>query len=150
MGAEAWGDNKRRQKDVEARWTKSMVKPTMGTKATSAETGSTRSFASTPSHRLKFTDSQVFEELMDENNSNRSVWADSAYRSVELEAALPGAHYCRQIHRKPTRKRPLNEREQEANRKRSRVRARVEHVFAQQANRLVRSIGQVRVGGRLV
>ncbi|WP_277400173.1 hypothetical protein [Candidatus Vondammii sp. HM_W22] len=30
---------------------------------------------------------------------------------------------------------PLNEREQEANRKRSRVRARVEHVFAQQANR---------------
>ncbi len=36
------------------------------------------------------------------------------------------------------------EREQEANRKRSRVRARVEHVFAQQANRLVRSIGQVR------
>ncbi|WP_241086256.1 transposase [Candidatus Vondammii sp. HM_W22] len=64
-------------------------------------------------------DSQVFEERLDENNSNGSVWADSAYRSVE--------------------------REQEANRKRSRVRARVEHVFAQQANRLVRSIGQVRL-----
>ncbi|WP_241086253.1 transposase [Candidatus Vondammii sp. HM_W22] len=26
-------------------------------------------------------DSQVFEELLDENNSNRSVWADSVYRS---------------------------------------------------------------------
>ena len=35
----------------------------------------------------------------------------------------------------------LNVREQEANRKRSSVRARVEHVFAQQANRLVRTIG---------
>nr|WP_277400445.1 hypothetical protein [Candidatus Vondammii sp. HM_W22] len=38
----------------------------------------------------------------------------------------------------------MNEREQEADRKRSKVRARVEHVFAQQANRLVHSIGQVR------
>ncbi|MEE9358440.1 hypothetical protein [Candidatus Vondammii sp. HM_W22] len=38
----------------------------------------------------------------------------------------------------------MNEREQEANRKRSRVRVRVEHVFARQANRLVHSIGQVR------
>ncbi|WP_241086727.1 hypothetical protein [Candidatus Vondammii sp. HM_W22] len=37
----------------------------------------------------------------------------------------------------------------EANRKRSRVRARVEHVFAQQANRLARSIGQVRVGVKI-
>ncbi|WP_241087461.1 hypothetical protein [Candidatus Vondammii sp. HM_W22] len=76
------------------------------------------------------------EELRDENNSNGSVWADFACRS--------------QIHRKPTGKRPLNEREQEANRKRSRVRARVEHVFAQQANRLVRSIGQAKPAGRLV
>ena len=38
----------------------------------------------------------------------------------------------------------MNEREQEANRKRSKVRARVEHVFAQQANRLIRTIGQAR------
>ncbi|WP_241086262.1 transposase [Candidatus Vondammii sp. HM_W22] len=38
----------------------------------------------------KVHDSQVFEELLDENNSNGSVWADSAYRSVEREAALPG------------------------------------------------------------
>ncbi len=75
-------------------------------------------------------DSEAFEELLDENNNNSSVWADSAYRN--------------QIHRKSTLKRPSNEREQEANRKQSRVRARVEHVFAQQANRLVRSIGQVR------
>ncbi|WP_330178308.1 transposase [Candidatus Vondammii sp. HM_W22] len=87
--------------------------------------------------------------LLDENNSNGSVWADSAYRSIEREAALPGAHYRSQIHCKSTRKRPLNEREQEANRKRSKVRARVEHAFAQQANRLVRSIGQGRVGVKI-
>nr|WP_330178555.1 transposase [Candidatus Vondammii sp. HM_W22] len=55
-------------------------------------------------------DSQVFEERLDENNSNGRVWADSAYRSVEREAALPGAHYRSHIHRKSTRKRLLNER----------------------------------------
>ncbi|WP_241086884.1 hypothetical protein [Candidatus Vondammii sp. HM_W22] len=75
---------------------------------------------------------------------------NSDYRSAERGSALPDANYRSQIHRKSTRKRPLNEREQEADRKRSRVRARVEHMFAQQANRLVRSIGQVRVGRRWV
>ncbi|WP_241086330.1 transposase [Candidatus Vondammii sp. HM_W22] len=52
-------------------------------------------------------DSQVFEELLDENNSNRSVWADSAYHSVEREVALPGAHYCSQIHRQVDTQTPL-------------------------------------------
>ncbi len=88
-----------------------------------------------------------FEELLDENNSNGSVWADSAYRSEERESALAGVNYRSHIHRKSTWKRPLNEREQEANRKRLRVR--VEHVFAQQANRLVRSIGQVRAAVKI-
>jgi len=94
-------------------------------------------------------DSQVFEDLLDESNSNGIVWADSAYRSAERETALPKANYRSHIHRNSTRKRPLNEREQEANRKRSKVRARVEHVFAQQANRLVRIIGQVRAGVKI-
>ncbi|WP_241084943.1 hypothetical protein [Candidatus Vondammii sp. HM_W22] len=59
------------------------------------------------------------------HNSNGSAWADSAYGSAERESALPDANYRSHIHRKSTRKRPLNERGQEANRKRSRVRARV-------------------------
>ncbi len=54
------------------------------------------------------------------------------FTAVERGVAVPGAHHCSHIHRKSTRKRPLNEREQEANRKRSRARS--EHVLAQQAN----------------
>ena len=89
-------------------------------------------------------DSQVFEALLDEDNSSCDVWADSAYRDKAREAALPKANYRSKIHRKGSRKRPLNDREQAANRKRSRIRARVEHVFAQQANRLIRTIGKAR------
>ena len=37
-------------------------------------------------------DSQVFEVLLDEDNSSRDVWADSAYRSEEkLEALEKGS-----------------------------------------------------------
>ena len=50
----------------------------------------------------------------------------------------------RRIHRKGARGKPLSARSQEANRKRSRHRARVEHVFAQQGERLVRTIGKAR------
>jgi len=51
------------------------------------------------------------------------------------------------IHRKGQKNRPLNVREQQANRKRSQVRARVEHVFAQQeamGGMIVRTIGIAR------
>nr|WP_241087362.1 transposase [Candidatus Vondammii sp. HM_W22] len=141
---EAWGDNKRRQKGVEARWTMKHGKIHYGYKN---HIGIDRKHKVIRKYAI--TSAEVDEELRGENNSNGSVWADSAYRSVKREAALTGVHYRSQIHRKSTRKRPLNKREQEANRKRSRVRARVEHVFAQQANRPVRSIGKVRPGMKI-
>jgi len=89
-------------------------------------------------------DSRVFEALLDNKNSSGDVWADSAYRDQSRESTLPEMNYRSHIHRKGTRERMLNERQQAENRKRSKVRARVEHVFAQQADRLVRTIGQSR------
>ena len=89
-------------------------------------------------------DGQVFEELLDPDNGSGDVWADSACRSAEREASLAEANYRSHIHRKGARGHPLNARAKEANRKRSKVRARVEHVFAQQPNRLVRTVGKVR------
>lgn len=78
------------------------------------------------------------------NNSSGDVWVDSAYRNKAREEALSKANYRNKIHRKGSRKRALSEREQSANRKRSKMRARVEHVFAFQADRLIRTIGKAR------
>jgi IS5 family transposase len=75
---------------------------------------------------------------------NNHVWADSAYRSTEMEKRLRDRGYRSHVHRKGSRKRALNSREQEANRKRSKVRARMEHVFDQQQDRLIRTIGKER------
>ncbi len=139
-----WSNHKRCQKDVDARWTKKHGKSHYGYKnhiSVDHKHKVIRSYAVTSA---EVHDSQVFEELLDKNNTSGSVWADSAYRCAERENTLAKANYRSQIHRKATRKRPLNDREKKANHKRSKVRARVEHVFAQQTNRLIRTIGQTR------
>ena len=80
------------------------------------------------------------------------MWADSAYRSAEIEAKLGEKGLKSRIHRKGHRNKPLNEREKR-NETRSKVRARVEHVFGAQNNdmggTLVRGIGLVRAKARI-
>ena len=76
------------------------------------------------------------------------VWADSAYRSAEIEAVLKEKGLRSRIHRKGRRNKPLSEREKRGNKTRSSVRVRVEHVLGAQSNdmggTLVRSVGLVR------
>ena len=79
--------------------------------------------------------------------------ADSAYRSVDIEATLKDKGLKSRIHRKGRRNTPLNNREEQGNNTRSKVRARVEHVFGAQSNdmggTLVRSIGMARAKARI-
>ena len=82
------------------------------------------------------------------SNTGKGVWADSGYRSVQIEAGLKAKGLQSRIHRRAARNHPLSEREKSANTTRSKVRARVEHVFGQQQNsmggKIVRTIGIVR------
>ena len=93
-------------------------------------------------------DSQVFEEILDEDNGGEGVWADSAYRSKVTEKVLKERGYRSHVHRKGSRNRPLGRWAEYANRIYSAVRVRVEHVFGAQSNdmggRLLRSVGIVR------
>jgi transposase, IS5 family len=93
-------------------------------------------------------DSQTLDEILDRSNTSNEVWADSAYRSTETEARLKEKGYKSHIHRRGARNRSLSQRQQAGNTTRSRVRARVEHVFADQENgmggKFVRTIGMAR------
>ena len=86
--------------------------------------------------------------VLDLSNTGKGVWADSAYRSAQIEARLKAKGFQSRIHRRAARNRPLSERQKSANTTRSKVRARVEHVFGQQQNsmggKIVRTIGIVR------
>ena len=83
-------------------------------------------------------------ELLDDNNTASDVWADTAYRSKKNEAHMARYGFVSRVHRKKPKGRPMPERTSKANGRKSKVRARVEHVFAAQKQRMglfIRTIG---------
>ena len=152
---EAWSDKpaKRRQKDTDARWTKKHDKSHYGYKnhvAIDCRHKLVRRYRVTDA---AVHDSQVLEALLSSDNTARGVWADSAYRSEAIEKQIKEKGLTSRIHRKGHRNRPLRDWEKAGNKNRSRVRARVEHVFGAQQNdmggTLIRSIGLIRARTRI-
>jgi IS5 family transposase len=140
---------KRRQKDTAARWTKKNAESHYGYKNhinADVATKRIQDYAVTPAN---VHDSQVFDELLDtqttdEQGRKRPVYADSAYRSEPRETQLSGLEVASHIHQKGTRAAPLTEAQKISNRRKSKVRARVEHIFGAQAamgGHVVRTIG---------
>lgn len=145
---EDWAPNKRRQKDVDARWTKKNGKTFYGYKnhiCIDVKHKFVRDYEVTSA---SVHDSQVFEDLLDRQNTSRDVWADSAYRSEEALGTLSEQGYREHLQRKGCRHHKLTEKEIKGNHTRSKTRSRVEHVFGVQAQRagvlLIRTIGAVR------
>ncbi len=150
---EDWSEQKKRQKDTDARWTKKNGQNHYGYKNhinVDVKHKLIRDYEVTPA---SVHDSQVFEDLLDEDNSSRDVWADSAYRSEEKLEVLKTRKYREHLQRKGCRHKKLTDRETQGNRTRSRIRSRVEHVFGVQAKRagslIVRVIGLIRVKAKV-
>lgn len=150
---EGWSENKQRQKDTDARWTRKNHKNYYGYKnhiSIDVKYKFIREYAVTSAN---VHDSNVFEELLDPNNSSRDVWADSAYRSEESLERLKELGYREHLQRKGCRNRKLTKWEQQGNRTRSRIRSRVEHIFGVQTQRagnlILRGIGIVRSGTKI-
>ena len=85
--------------------------------------------------------------LLDPSNTAATVWADSAYRSRKNEAFLEKHGFRSQVHRRKPQGRAMAPHVRRGNASRSKVRAAVEHVFAQQKGAMglfVRTIGLAR------
>jgi IS5 family transposase len=144
---------KNRQKDKDARWTKKHGKSFFGYKNhvnADAKHKLIRRYEVTDA---AVHDSQHLEGLLTKGNTSADVFADSAYRSTEIEAKLRAGGFKSRIHRRATRNHPLSDAQEKANRKKSKIRARIEHVFgAQQTSlggRMVRTIGIVRARAKI-
>lgn len=136
-----------RQKDRDARWVKKNGISHFGYKNhinVDVKYGFIRRYVVTDAC---VHDSQVLSQLIDIDAPE--IWGDSAYRSTQIEWALKMIGFTSQIHEKGYRNQPLTREQSEQNRLKSRVRAKVEHVFAQWVMRLggklVRLIGKTRV-----
>jgi transposase, IS5 family len=92
-------------------------------------------------------DGAQLRNVLNRNNTGSTVWADTAYRSKTNEEWLVKNGYVSDIHHKKPKGRPMSEATSRANGRPSRIRAFVEHVFAQQKSRMglfVRTIGLAR------
>ena len=149
---EGWSENKKAQKDTDARWTKKNGKSFFGYKnhiSVDVKHKFVRKYAVTSA---EVHDSNIFEELLSCNTS-RDVYADSAYRSEEKLKQLKNNGYRERINRKGTRNRKLTEWEKRGNRTKSKIRSRIEHVFGIQAQRagniIIRGAGFMRAAAKI-
>jgi IS5 family transposase len=87
------------------------------------------------------------EGLLDKTNTASGVWADTAYRSAANEAFMEKHGFTSRVHRKKPKGRAMPGAIRRANNAKSKIRARVEHVFAAQKDRMdlfIRTIGIAR------
>jgi transposase, IS5 family len=152
---EAWEKNpaKNRQKDKDARWTKKHGKSFFGYKNHVNADAKHKLIRQYDVTDASVHDSQKFDGLLNQANTSSDVYADSAYRSAETEAKLSLRGLRSRIHHRANRNHPLSQAQENANRQKSRVRARIEHVFGAQQNspggRIVRTIGIARAKAKI-
>jgi len=125
----AWAEQpaKQRQKDLDARWTKKNDEVHYGYKnhvKADAQSKLIEKYAVTDA---SVHDSQMLAPLVE--STDGVVYADSAYRSAETETLLAQQQVSSQIHERAYRNRPLTDVQKETNRQKSKIRARIEHVF---------------------
>lgn len=167
---EIWPDqpHKAAQKDASARWTVKFAK------AREREDGKPQPDIAIPVYGYKshigidrrhrvirrqiVTDAaahdgaRLREGLIDPNNFGAEVWADTAYRSRANEAYLDRHGKTSRVHRKKPKARPMPRHMARGNATRSKTRALIDHVFAEQKVRMglfVRTIGLKRAAATI-
>ncbi len=144
---------KRRQKDTEARWTKKHGTRHYGYKNhinVDKPHKLIRQYAVTDAAGH---DSQVLDDVLLPAAAGRDIWADSAYRSTEIETQLKAKRLRSKIHDTAARHKPLTAQPTTHTHARSRIRARVEHMFEHQVTamggKLIRTIGLARASAKI-
>ena len=137
------------QKDMDARWTKKNHVSYYGYKNhVQAETK--RKFVTD----YIVTDASPHDstqacELLKEGDKGQDFYADSAYQTPEIKARLEELEMNEHIIEKGKRNAPLTEGQKQTNRKKSKTRCRVEHIFGFMTNSMhdgtfIRTIGKAR------
>jgi len=161
---EIWPDEPRKaaQKDTQAHWTvktSRSVPPNEGEKVKpdftipgfgyknhigiDRENGLIRTWLVTDA--AAHDGARLREGLIDQDNTASDVWADSAFRSAANEAFFETMGKRSQIHRRKPKGKVIPQNMARTNGRKSKIRSKVEHVFAHQKQRMgmvIRTIGK--------
>jgi IS5 family transposase len=130
-GATLWEDNphKKRQKDIDARWTAKNGQKYYGYKDHAKIDAKSKLIDTYCVTSAEVHDSQPTEKLLREKDKGQELYADSAYIGEPIDAMLRGKEIIPQIIERGYKGKPLPEEQKESNRVKSRIRCLVEHVF---------------------
>ena len=145
--------NKHAQKDVDARWTQKNGVNFYGYKNHIKSDQKTKLIKKYVVTDASVHDSQPLEALLDENDEGQKLHADSAYTGAKQEDVISKNGMNNQVHEKGYRGKPLSEQQNKDNTEKSRIRARVEHIFGFVENSMhgsfVRTIGILRAKAKI-
>lgn len=143
--------NKKRQKDVDARWTKKNSQNYYGYKDHIKADNKHKFIETYTTTDASVHDSQALDDLLTKKDEGQNLWADSAYTGKEQKKIIKKYKIKNKVHEKGYKNKPLTDAQKESNTEKSKTRARVEHVFGfmeQSMNKLyVRSVGIKRATG---
>ena len=150
---EEWAENtpeathKLAQKDTDARWAVKNKEKHYGYKDHTKVDADSKIITDYAVTNAAVHDSNEFVDFID--GTDKVVFADSAYAGREIAEKLP-KNVENSIHEKGYRNRPLTDEQKESNRNKSKIRARIEHVYGYMTGSMkgitVRSIGSQRAG----
>src|SRR5665647_3172185 len=145
--------NKKRQKDIDARWTKKNNTTFYGYKNHIKSDSKTKLIEEFEVTDASVHDSQPIENLLTEKDNGQPFYADSAYTGVEQEKIYKKKGVISQVNEKGYRNKPLTDQQKADNREKSRTRVRVEHIFGFVENSMngsvIRTIGIVRAKAKI-
>lgn len=121
--------NKQAQKDTDARWTTKNNTTFFGYKnhvKTDSKSKIIEKFVVT---EASVHDSQALDPLLDEEDAGQELHADSAYTGELQEETIERNGMKNQVCEKGYRNRALTDAQKQSNREKSKIRARVEHIF---------------------
>jgi len=133
--------NKLEQKDTDARWVTKNKTRHYGYKDHIKIDKKSKIITEYSVTSAEVHDSQELGNLVDEND--KRLYGDSAYTGEEVQKCIP-ENVENRIHEKGYRNKPLTKKQISDNTEKSKIRARVEHVFAsmsQYGGKTLRSIG---------
>jgi len=152
-GQDLWNENpyKKRQKDIDARWTEKSEEKFFGYKDHVKLDSKSKLIDSYEVTSAEVHDSQPTEKLLRAEDHGQELHADSAYIGESIDKILKEKGIIPQIIERAFKGKPLTDEQKENNRIKSKTRSRVEHVFGFVTNSMndfyIQSIGFRRARG---
>lgn len=131
MGNKLWLDqpHKKSHKDIDARWTKKGGESYFGYKIHVKVDSRNKLIIGVHTTPANVHDSRVIEPLLDDSDNGQVLYADAGYQGKVQEAIIRSFGMKPFVCEKAQRGKKLTEEQKANNRKKSRIRCRIEHVF---------------------